>query len=137
MYVLYIFSSFSFCPIVFFSSKICWFTSFALYVLFPNKDATIFPLQVLCSALNHDLPKCVSWISVSNWCMWHLFSNLWKYFQEEDSTSRKSTLEVPPSPWVPGVLWSTRSDSLGTGSWSCRLLFMAVAILHIYRQSTG
>ena len=36
-------------------------------------------LQVLCSALNHDLPMCVFWgISVSNWYVWHLFNKLWK-----------------------------------------------------------
>lgn len=101
--------------------------------LFPNEGAKFFSLQVLCSALNHDLPVCVSWgISVSNRCMWHLFSKLW--FWEEDNASGKSSLNVPPSPWVPGVLWSTRSDSSGAGSWLCRLLFMAAAILHIYRE---
>lgn len=139
--ILCLFSSFSLCPslsVFFFWSKMCCFTSFAVYALFPNKSATIFSLRVLCSALNHDLPVCVSWgISVSDCCLWHLFSKLWKYFREEDNTSGKSDVNVPPSPWVPGVLWSTRCDSSVTGSWLCRLLlFMAVATLHIYWERT-
>lgn len=122
---------FLFCPIVLLSSTMCYFTSVVLCALFPNESATVFSLQVLCSARNHDLPTSVSWgISVSNWSMWHLFSKLWQCFWGEDNTSRKSSWNVPPSPWVPGVLWSTRSDFR---NWRL-LLVLAVAILHIYRK---
>lgn len=68
LYYSVLFSSLSFCLFVFFSSKITSFAFFTLYALFPNEGGTFFPLQVLCSALNHDLPMHVFWgISVSNW----------------------------------------------------------------------
>ena len=132
-----LFSCLCFCPFVFFSSKISGCALFALYALFPNEGAAFFSLQVLCSALNHDLPMCVFWgISVSNWYMWHLFNKLWQ--QEEKNTNEESYSNVPPSPGVLAVLRTSGSDSLETVSWLCRLLsFVAVTILRIYWERTA
>lgn len=138
LYYSVLFSSLSFCLFVFFSSKITSFAFFTLYALFPNEGSTFFPLQVLCSALNHDLPTHVFWgISVSNWYVWHLFNKLWKYFQEGRNTREKCCLNAPSFLWAPAVLGATSFDSSETASWLCGLLsFTAVAILCIYWEKT-
>lgn len=75
--ILYLFPFFSFCPFVFSSSKICGFASSLCMLCFLMRVPHFFPLQVLCSAVNHDLPMYIFWgVSVSNWYIRHLFNKL-------------------------------------------------------------
>lgn len=78
----------------FFALKYAVLPSLLCTLCFLIRVPLFFLLQVLCSALNHDLPIHVFWgISVSNWYMWHLFNKLWKYFQEERNTSKRVLFE--------------------------------------------